>query len=115
MTTNKTVLTTQEVAARFNKLFSDNVRGLEPTNSPHVKHEEGKSFVQKKGGELMRKIQTIAVIVGLLFSSVASSQNKQTPGAVNKIEPLPRDWKCNWRSVSCPASPRQCNCICFKP
>jgi len=39
----------------------------------------------------MRKVQTIAVIVGLLFSLTASAQNKQTPGAMNKIEPLPRD------------------------
>jgi hypothetical protein len=42
-----------------------------------------------KGGQ-MRKVQTIAVIVGLLFSLTASAQNKQTSGT-NKIEPLPRD------------------------
>jgi len=39
----------------------------------------------------MRKIQTIVVIVGLLFSLTASAENKQTPKAMNKIEPLPRD------------------------
>lgn len=91
MTTNKTILTTQEVAARFNELFSDNVRHEELTNSPHGKYAKGKSFVQKKGGELMTKIQTIAVIVGLLLSIAASSQNKQTSDVMNKIEPLPRD------------------------
>jgi hypothetical protein len=39
----------------------------------------------------MRKIQTIVVIAGLLFSLVASAENKQTPEVTNKIEPLPRD------------------------
>ena len=35
----------------------------------------------------MRKLQTIVVIVGLLFSLTASAENKQA----NKIEPLPQD------------------------
>ena len=39
----------------------------------------------------MRKIQTIVVIAGLLFSLIASAENKQTPKVTNKIEPLPRD------------------------
>jgi hypothetical protein len=39
----------------------------------------------------MRKIQTIVVIAGLLFSLTASAQNKQTPKVLNKLEPLPRD------------------------
>src|SRR5712664_1348259 len=39
----------------------------------------------------MRKVQTIAVIVGLLFSFTASAQTKPIPGGMNKIEPLPRD------------------------
>ncbi|MCI0330074.1 MAG: hypothetical protein L0196_03865 [candidate division Zixibacteria bacterium] len=39
----------------------------------------------------MRKIRTMAVIVGLLFSLTASAENKQTPKAMNKLEPLPRD------------------------
>jgi hypothetical protein len=38
----------------------------------------------------MRKMQTIVVIAGLLFSLTASAQNKQTPKALNKIEPLPQ-------------------------
>ena len=39
----------------------------------------------------MRKIQTGAAIVALLFSLAASAQNKQTATGLNKIEPLPRD------------------------
>src|SRR5215471_9912290 len=39
----------------------------------------------------MRKVQTIAVIVGLLFSFTVSAQTKPTSGGGNKIEPLPRD------------------------
>jgi hypothetical protein len=39
----------------------------------------------------MRKVQTIVVIVGLLFSLTASADNKQTREVMNKIEPLPRD------------------------
>ncbi len=39
----------------------------------------------------MRKIQTIIVIAGLLFSLAASAAEKQTSKAMNKIESLPRD------------------------
>lgn len=39
----------------------------------------------------MRKIQTMVVIAGLLFSLTASAENKQTPKEMKKIEPLPRD------------------------
>src|SRR5258707_1237241 len=39
----------------------------------------------------MRKVQIIAVIVGLLFSFTASAQTKPLPGGMNKLEPLPRD------------------------
>lgn len=39
----------------------------------------------------MRKILTISVIAGLLFSLTASAENRQTPEVTNKIEPLPRD------------------------
>jgi len=39
----------------------------------------------------MRKGQTIAVIVALLFSFTASAQNKQTAKGTNKLDPLPRD------------------------
>jgi hypothetical protein len=43
-----------------------------------------------KGGQ-MRKVQTIAVIAGLLFSLTASAQNEHPPSGKNRIEPLPRD------------------------
>lgn len=39
----------------------------------------------------MRKVQTIVVIAGLLFSLTVIAQNKQIPSGTNKIEPLPRD------------------------
>src|SRR5260370_8894297 len=39
----------------------------------------------------MRKIQTITVIAGLVFSLTGSAENRHTPGVTNKIEPLPRD------------------------
>jgi len=38
----------------------------------------------------MRKLRTIALVAGLLFSLTARAQNKQILGG-NKIEPLPRD------------------------
>ncbi len=39
----------------------------------------------------MRKFQTIVAILALLISLTASAEDKQTPKAMNKIEPLPRD------------------------
>jgi hypothetical protein len=39
----------------------------------------------------MRKVQTIVVVIGLLLSLTAGAEDKQTPKAMNKIEPLPRD------------------------
>jgi hypothetical protein len=39
----------------------------------------------------MKKFQTIIIIVGLLFSLIASADNKETRKVTNKIEPLPRD------------------------
>jgi hypothetical protein len=39
----------------------------------------------------MGKVQIIVVIAGLLFSLIAGAEDKQTPRAMNKIEPLPRD------------------------
>ncbi|HEX9223546.1 MAG TPA: hypothetical protein VF860_09460 [Candidatus Acidoferrales bacterium] len=39
----------------------------------------------------MRKVQTMAVVVGLFFSVTAGAQTKPTSGGENKIEPLPRD------------------------
>jgi len=62
MTAIKTAMTIQEVAARFNELaqqekwfeiqdefFADNVRSIDPPNSPYLGYAEGKSPVRKKG------------------------------------------------------------------
>jgi len=39
----------------------------------------------------MRKVQAIVVISVLLFSLMASAEDKQTPKVMNKVESLPRD------------------------
>jgi hypothetical protein len=39
----------------------------------------------------MRRVQTIIVIAGLLFSLAAGAEDRQTAKSRNKIEPLPRD------------------------
>ena len=69
MTTTKT-LTTQEVAARFNELaqqekwfeiqdelFADNVKSIDPPNSPYFGYAEGKAPVRKKGEEWVKRIE----------------------------------------------------------
>ena len=71
MTTDKTILTTQKVADRFNELaqqekwfeiqdafFSDNVRSIDTPTSPYLKYAEGKDAVRKKGEGFVSKIQT---------------------------------------------------------
>ncbi len=68
----KTALTTQEVAARFDELakqelwfeiqdelFADNVRSIDPPNSPYFKYVEGKVAVRKKGEEWVAKIKEV--------------------------------------------------------
>ena len=70
MTTSEAVMTIQEVAARFNELarqekwfeiqdelFADNVRSIDPPNSPYFKFAEGKAVVRKKGEEFVKKVQ----------------------------------------------------------
>jgi hypothetical protein len=39
----------------------------------------------------VRKVQTIIVMAGLLFSLTASAENQKAPKALYEIEPLPRD------------------------
>src|ERR1700730_1895270 len=46
--------------------------------------------VEVKGAQ-MTKVQTIAVILALLFSVTAAAQSQQPAKGANKIEPLPRD------------------------
>ena len=70
--TDNQVMTTQEVASRFNELamqekwfeiqeelFSDNVRSIEPPNSPYMGYAEGKTPVRNKGDEFVKKIEAV--------------------------------------------------------
>ena len=81
-------MTTQEVATRFNELakqekwfeiqdelFSNNVKSIDPPNSPYLGYAEGKAAVRKKGEEFVNKIKdfhgastTTPVIVGNHFA-----------------------------------------------
>ena len=64
------VMTTQEVASRFNELaqqekwfeiqdefFADNVRSIDPPNSPYFGYAEGKNAVRKKGEDFVKRIE----------------------------------------------------------
>lgn len=64
------VMTTEEVAARFNELaqqekwfdiqeelFADNVRSVEPPHSKYLGNAEGKSNVRKKGEAFVSRIE----------------------------------------------------------
>ena len=64
--------TTQEVAARFHELaqqekwfeiqdefFADNIRSVDPTNSPYFGYAEGKDAVRKKGEDFVKRIQAV--------------------------------------------------------
>jgi hypothetical protein len=64
------LMTTEEVASRFNELakqekwfeiqdelFSDNVKSIDPPNSPYFGYAEGKASVRKKGEEFVKKIE----------------------------------------------------------
>lgn len=66
------VMTTQEVASRFNDLasqekwfdiqdefFSDNVSSIEPVNSPYLKFAEGKATVRKKAEDFVKKVEVV--------------------------------------------------------
>lgn len=68
ITTNK--LTTQEVAARFNtlaqqekwfeiqdELFAENVKSIDPPNSPYFGNAEGKASVRKKGEDFVKRVE----------------------------------------------------------
>src|SRR5882762_7581272 len=69
--TEKT-LTTQQVAARFDELaqqemwfeiqdelFADNVRSIDPPDSPYFGYAEGKAAVRKKGEAFVKKIEAV--------------------------------------------------------
>lgn len=68
----KTARTTEQVAARFNELaekeqwfdiqdelFADNVRSVDPSNSPYFGYAEGKAAVRKKGGDWVSRIEAV--------------------------------------------------------
>jgi hypothetical protein len=70
MATTKTAMTTQEVAARFNELaqqekwfeiqdelFAEEVKSIDPANSPYMGYAEGKANVRKKGADFVKKIR----------------------------------------------------------
>lgn len=73
MGTNKTTMTTQEVAARFielfkqegkefeiqDELFAENVRSIDPPNSPYLGYAEGKAAVRKKGEDFKKLIEAV--------------------------------------------------------
>ena len=65
-------MTTQEIATRFqelakqekwfeiqDELFSDNVRSVEPANSPYFKNAEGKASVRKKGEDWVNRVKEV--------------------------------------------------------
>ena len=65
-----TTMTTQEVATRFNELaqqekwfeiqdefFADNVKSIDPENSPYFGCAEGKAAVRKKGEDFVKRIE----------------------------------------------------------
>jgi len=69
MTTQLAILTTQEIAARFNELaqqekwfqiqdefFADNVKSIDPADSPWFGYAEGKVPVRHKGEEFVSRI-----------------------------------------------------------
>ena len=66
------VKTTRELASRFNKLaqqekwfeiqdelFADNVRSIDPPNSPYFGYAEGKGPVRKKGEDFVKRIEAV--------------------------------------------------------
>jgi hypothetical protein len=68
--TKSSVMTTQEVANRFNELaqqekwfeiqdefFADTVRSIDPPNSPYFGYAEGKATVRKKGEDFVGRIE----------------------------------------------------------
>jgi ketosteroid isomerase-like protein len=76
MTTNKTTMTTAEVAARFYELakeekwfeiqdefFSDDVKSIDPADSPYFPYAEGKAAVRKKGEDFVKRIEAVHKVV----------------------------------------------------
>jgi hypothetical protein len=88
MTTSRTTMTTQEVAARFDELahqekwfeiqdelFADNVKSVDPSDSPYFGYAEGKAPVRKKGMDWVKKVKeaherstTLPLVAGNYFA-----------------------------------------------
>jgi ketosteroid isomerase-like protein len=71
-TTDKKVTAIHEVATRFNELaqqekwfeiqdelFAENVKSIDPPNSPYFGDAEGKSAVRKKGEDFVKRITEV--------------------------------------------------------
>jgi len=69
MTAETKATATQEIATRFNELaqqekwfeihdelFADNVKSIDPPNSPYMGYAEGKAAVRKKGEDFVKRI-----------------------------------------------------------
>lgn len=67
-----TAMTTQEVVARFSELarqemwfeiqdelFADNIRSIDPPNSPYFGYAEGRAAVRKKGKDFVTRIEEV--------------------------------------------------------
>lgn len=65
-------LTTQQVADRFHELaqqekwfeiqdefFSDDIKSIDPSNSPYMGYAEGREAVRKKGEEFVSRIEAV--------------------------------------------------------
>ena len=65
-----TIMTTREVANRFNELaqqekwfqiqeefFAENVRSIEPSNSPYLGNAEGKLQVRQKADDFVKRVE----------------------------------------------------------
>jgi len=95
----KKTLTTQEVAARFNELaqqekwfeiqeefFAEDVKSIDPVNSPYMGYAEGKDAVRKKGEDFVKKIEafhgafTTQPVVGGNHFSVGRSMDITVQG-----------------------------------
>jgi hypothetical protein len=72
MKTNAKAMTTKEVAMRFNELaqqekwfeiqdefFADNVKSIDPPDSPYMGYAEGKTSVRQKGEDFVKRIETV--------------------------------------------------------
>lgn len=68
----KTTKTIEEIAARFNELaqqekwfeiqdelFGDNVKSIEPPNSPYFGYAEGKATIRKKGEDFVSRVESV--------------------------------------------------------